>query len=221
MKKLLLFLLIGVACIILILLFLPYLDDGGCVLRALPLPKKGESLTRCIIISNTEFEERGEHDIWPESERFSEMDKEYSEAYFVNVVSPMYVDNIPRFQMFCGAGIPCASNADDFLEGGKNAWSYIGGGTPDNPMPTNAPFLFTKNLRLANNDLHYYSKPENAKDKSFFSKFDASEKPFGSTPIIVIYRDASVKTMKAKDLTPSAFFNGCKMPPNAYVVHPR
>ena len=123
--------------------------------------------------------------------------------------------------MFSRAEIPTAINMDDFLKGGKNVWSYIGGGTPESPMPDNAPFLFTKNLRLTTEDLHYYGKPENADDPSFAAKLDAAMQPLGDKFVVVVYRDATTGIFKAADLTPAAFFGGCEMPPYAYVIHPK
>jgi len=223
MKKLLLSLLIGALCILLVAILLPAILGGISKGPNPPSPaSKGRSLVLCIISKNIDFDALLQDCIWPESPRFtedSEHIKKFSEAYFAKLFE---LNSDLKFSMFSGGGISTATSIDDFLAGGKNMWSYIGGDTPDSPMPGNhPPFLFTKNLRLTNEDLQYYSKPENANDPSFFSKFDASVKPYGDSRVVFVYRDGSTSFMHAKDLTPSLFFRGCEMPPNAHVVHPR
>ena len=222
MNKLIYSLLIGVACIGLILLLLPafvdYFFPRGC--GAPSLASKGRSIALAIISKNIDLEQLGEYDLFPESPRFAEeLDEitEFSEAYFAKLFA---LSSDFRFSMFCGGGIVAATNMDEFLKGDKNVWSYIGGCTLGSPLD-NPPFLFSQNLRLTNEDLYYYSKPENVNDKSFAAKLDASIKPYGDSRVVFVFRDGSTSIFRAEDLTPSAFFNGYEMPPNAYVVHPR
>ena len=194
--------------------------------KAVKTSANGKSISTAIIARNITLEDLGQDSLWPESARFAEEAdaiKECSEAYIARLLRHVPELTLSLFSM---PGDSAARNVDDFLKGGKNAWSYIGGGTPDFPMPDNAPFLVTRNLRLTDDDLRHYSKKENADDTPFVAMLDVSEKTLLKNWVVIVYRDSNVLVLVGppidmEDLTASQFFNDCEMPPNAYIAHPR
>ena len=188
---------------------------GGQRAEATSMVAKGRAIALGTITKNIDNDALSRPDIWPETTNLAS--EGFSEAYFTYL---MKQSRDFKWMMFAGDGIPAAANEEEFMAGGKNAWSYI---AVENSRG-NPPFLFTKNLRLTDDDLRRYAKGERI---SLSDRLDPSAKPFGDKRVIVTYRDASTAIISAEDLDSddvvSMFFGGedPTFYQNATIVHPR
>ena len=175
---------------------------------ALRLGNKGRSIALSIISANFERESKSKGSLWPiKSANFKESQpsgSEYnpatSEEYFADLMACKEFEGI-SWSDFAGEGVPAAQNEEEFRAGGKNAWSYIV--YPDDRQPDDAPFMFTKNLRITNDDLRNYT-PE----LSLAKKLDKSVKPFGNQMVVVIQKGGMLQGMRAEHLNDLELFFG-------------
>ena len=172
------------------------------------LGQQGRHIVQSIIAANLERESISMGPVWPyKSANFKEgqpSESEYnpatSDEYFADLIACMEIEGI-SWSDFAGGGIPAARNDKEFRAGGKNAWSYIV--YPDEDLPDDIPFMFTKNFRITNDDLRDYT-PET----SFEKKLDKSVKPLGNQAIIVIQKGSGTQTLPAEYLRDASYFFG-------------
>lgn len=84
-------------------------------------------------------------------------------------------------------------------------WNCLSG--PIDSTTGDVPFLFTRNLKITDEDLRRVLRTgELVEDESWSSKLDPNEKPFGNELVVVVTLRGVVKPILARDLTASRFF---------------
>ena len=192
--------------------------------QAIRLGNNGRAIVKSIIWENLCREALSMEPVWPnKSANFikgqpagSEYNPATSDEYFADLIANEALDEI-TWSDFAGEGIPAARNEEEFRAGGKNAWSCIV--YPDETLPDDMPFLFTKNLRITNEDLRNYN-PE----APFTEKLDESVKPLRNQKVVIVTKSGSVKVLDAKDLQHAYYFfdsTSADIIRKATVVHPK
>ena len=178
----------------------------------------GRSIVYGIIQSNLEREALSLDSVWPSDRTFfNDDEKSYvgksSSEYFHDLIKSEAVDNF-TFSLFAGGGVPTAASLAQFLAGDNNIWSCFANfpeGAPDD-----MPFLFTKNLRLTEDDLR--NGIGNLADK-----LDPNVKPFGNELVVVVQKGGGVQILTAKMLQNPDLFFGSWNPrdyPAATILNP-
>ena len=86
-----------------------------------------------------------------------------------------------------------------------NLWNCLSG--PIDSTTGDVPFLFTRNLKVTDEDLRRVLRTgEPVEDESWSSKLDPNEKPFGNGLVVVVTLRGAVRPILARDLTASRFF---------------
>ena len=134
-----------------------------------------------------------------------------SSEYFDDLIRYGAIETITGYGLFSGAGVPMPGE-DETLSSDEdcNIWSCIS--VDAGSVSGDLPLLFTRNLKLTNDDLRRLLRPGEtvSSDESWASKLDPSEKPFGSSRVVIVTRGGAVMQVRARDLTARLFFGDAK-----------
>lgn len=195
------------------------------------LAEQGKNIATIIFSENLKHEADGSYEsIWP-GDSYDIYDENGRKAKEVTrttyTTSSDYFDDLMEYTiveglkpaLFAGDGIPAPkkggklSSKDEF-----NAWSCISvqGGN----VFGDAPFLFSRNLKLADADIQAILQDNAATTStaSWADKLDPAAKPLGKECVVVVTRAGAVRIIDAKDISPSKFFGEVKFS-NVSEVH--
>ena len=172
----------------------------------LRVAENGKRIVGAIIAANIDRESNMRGPVWPRKGSWED-----SNAYFARLMSNgggAGLDGL-SFDVFAGCGILPSDDAAGLAEGG-NVWT-MAAGIGDSP-DSRTPFLWTRNLRLTQEDLDAYVRDPNT-DRSLAHRLDASMLPFGDEAVVMITKGGAMYPLKASQLTTKWFF-GCVSPEN-------
>jgi hypothetical protein len=183
----------------------------------------GKNIVLAIISANTERAAMGMGGIWPSTNacvnpnrpNYDYTKDSVSETYFADLVGrtpkDAAADNLSWF-VFAGGGIPTAATAEQFEQGGFNAWNYIAG--LDKDAPDDAPLLITANSKIDRRVLERFSAaaggalgggeinaPSSAEIKALFSP--CNPKPLGGDSAIFIQKGGGFQVLQRKFFSPA------------------
>lgn len=183
--------------------------------NALKVGNNGKNIVLGIISSNNEREAMSIGYVWPiDHAAFADPatfvdygSASQSETYFHDIINKGIIDDIGWF-VFSGGGVPAATSAAQFLEGGYNVWNYVG--QLDTSASDDTPFLISRNFDITTDILKTYSIAEafdNANPLGNYMNKDL--KPFGDSVMVFVQRGGAMQTLRKKYLkSPKVFYGG-------------
>ena len=188
------------------------------------IASQGRNIATSIMTENMQREANNDGTIWPgdaytlyddqgnKVKDVTETTYTTSSDYFSDLVKYAVVPSLSSFAPFSGAGVPQPKNEEDLTNGGDkyNVWSCISvqGGS----VSGDAPFLFTRNLKITDSDIRRVLRPNSVVDlpERWNDKLDPAEKPFGKERVVIVTRGGAVQQVRAQDLTAERFFGDAR-----------
>ncbi len=194
-------------------LLFPAIQGALVSANALRVGNNGKNIVLAIISSNTEREAMSMGSVWPsiastiaDGTTVKDYSVGDSETYFSDLINSKTVDNLSWF-VFAGAGVPAATDSDQFKTGGFNVWNYIG--AMDDSASDDTPFLFSRNFQIATADLASFSAIDAIDNNNpFGEKLAPSVKPFGDVLVVFIQKGGAMQTQKKKYMKSTKGFFG-------------
>lgn len=183
------------------------------------IASRGKNIATGIFQENMQREANNDGAIWPgDSYTIYDADGNLvktvrvgsyatSSEYFDDLIENGVVPSLTSYGPFSGDGIPLPKDGKTLSsDEDYNIWSClcVEGGT----VSGDAPFLFTRNLKLTDDDLRRVLRPDRpvTSAESWVAMLDPSEKPFGRHGIVIVTRGGAIRELRAKDITPASFF---------------
>jgi prepilin-type N-terminal cleavage/methylation domain-containing protein len=194
-------LLIVIAIIgILATLMFPAINGALNKANGVKLGNNGANIVKSILSTNIDLEQMSKASIWPTKGDGGSSDYSDANTYFAYLMDNEYLDGI-SYSMFAGGGVAAAQDKDKLKTEG-NVWNVLA--NVDNADDA-IPFLWTRNLGLADSDITGASPDKSVNWKS---KLSSDIKPFGDVQVVLVRKGGAMQTIRNKYLFSDEFMGG-------------